>query len=378
METYDVVVVGAGAMGSAAAWCLARRGRAVALVERFGAGHSNGGSHGSSRIFRLAYPEPDYIRLAQAALPLWRELEDDAGAALLTITGGLDHGDERSVQDVAQALEAGGVPFERGSAAEAAERWPGMRVEGDFLHQADGGRIHADKTVAALHAAAARHGAVLRFEEGWAALDPRPDGVSVRSEASQYRARLAVVACGPWTPATVPPGVLGDSAPLRSLTVTREQVLHFPRRPGDATTWPSFIHHTNRFVYGLEAPSEGVKVAEHHAGPVLAHADEQSSGLVPEARKRVESYVEKWLPGLEPTASSGTTCLYDTTPTEDFVIDSRGPVLVAAGFSGHGFKFAPAVGRLVAELAEAALDGREPEWGDAGRWRGRFSLTGKS
>src|SRR5438552_7096934 len=117
-------------MGAATAWWLARSGRCVALIERFGAGHDRGGSHGSSRIFRLAYPEPDYVRLARAALPLWRELEDDSGAELLTTTGGLDHGDERSVRTTAAALEACGVAAELVSAGEAAARWPGMRLGG--------------------------------------------------------------------------------------------------------------------------------------------------------------------------------------------------------------------------------------------------------
>src|SRR3989440_458075 len=267
-------------MGSAAAWWLARRGRSVVLVDQFGAGHVRGGSHGSSRIFRLAYPEPDYVRLAQAALPLWRELEDDAAVELLTTTGGVDHGHEASVRAIASALEVSGVKAELGPGDEGARRWPGLRLDGVFLHQPDAGRIHADRTLAALHARAAHHGAQLRLDEGRAAVVPRS--------------------------------------------------------------------------------GEGVKVAEHHTGPVLADADGRSFELDPKGQVRVEAYVEAWLPGLEPAAASGTTCLYDTTPTEDFVIDCRDPVVVAAGFSGHGFKFTPVVGRLLAELAEAALDARPP------------------
>ncbi|TML41341.1 MAG: FAD-dependent oxidoreductase [Actinobacteria bacterium] len=375
METYDVVVVGAGAMGSATAWWLARRGRSVVLVDQFGAGHVRGGSHGSSRIFRLAYPEPDYVRLAQAALPLWRELEDDAAVELLTTTGGVDHGHEASVRAIASALEVSGVKAELGPADEGARRWPGMRLDGVFLHQPDAGRIHADRTLAALHTRAAHHGAQLRLDEGRAAVVPRSDeGVTVTTRLRQYRSRLAVLACGPWTPQTLRAATPSGAASLPPITVTREQVFHFPRRPGDATDWPSFIHHREPFVYGLEAPGEGVKVAEHHTGPVLADADGRSFELDPEGQVRVEAYVEAWLPGLEPAAASGTTCLYDTTPTEDFVIDCRDPVVVATGFSGHGFKFTPVVGRLLAELAEAALDARPPDWGDGGRWRARFAL----
>jgi sarcosine oxidase len=374
VETYDVVVVGAGAMGSAAAWWLARRGRSVALVEQFGAGHVRGGSHGSSRIFRLAYPEPDYVRLAQAALPLWRELEDEAGVELLTTTGGVDHGHEASVRAIASALEVCGVKAELGRADDCAQRWPGMRLDGVVLHQPDAGRIHADRTLAALHARAAHHGARLGFDEGRAAVAPRSgEGVTVTTRLGQYRSQIAVLACGPWTPQTLPAGALAGAC-LPPITVTREQVLHFPRRPGEATEWPSFIHHREPWVYGLEAPGEGVKVAEHHTGPVLESPDGSSFELDPDAQRRVEAYVEAWMPGLEPVAASGTTCLYDTTPTEDFIIDHRDPVVVATGFSGHGFKFTPVVGRLLAELAEAALDGRQADWGDGGQWRRRFAL----
>ena len=377
MEAYDVVVMGAGAMGSATAWWLARRGRAVALVEQFESGHVRGGSHGSSRIFRLAYPEPDYVRLAQASLPLWRELEDDAGVGLLTTTGGLDHGQESSVRAIAAALEVCAVKAELGQARDGTERWPGMRLDGVFLHQGDAGRIHADRTLAALHARAAHHGARVLLGEGPAALVPGAGGgVTVRSQRGEFRGRVAVVACGPWSPQVLPPGALPGAARLPSITVTREQVLHFPRRPGDATAWPSFIHHRASFIYGLEAPGEGVKVAEHHAGPVLAHPEQRGYELDADAQRRVEAYVEAWMPGLEPAAASGTTCLYDTTPTEDFVLDRRDGVVVAAGFSGHGFKFTPLVGRLLAELAEAALEDREADWGDGGRWRRRFSLPG--
>ena len=112
MQRVDVVVIGAGAMGSATAWWLARRGRSVALVEQFEQGHARGSSHGASRIFRYAYADPGYVRMAQAALPLWRELEDDTDTALLEITGGLDHGVPALVGPVASAIAACGVEHE--------------------------------------------------------------------------------------------------------------------------------------------------------------------------------------------------------------------------------------------------------------------------
>jgi len=123
----DVVVVGAGAMGSSTAWWLARRGIDVALLEQFEPGHTRGSSHGGTRIFRFAYYDPMYVRMAQDALPLWRELEDDAGEPLLDTTGAIDHGNSASIEAVAGAMSACGAPFERLGTTEGSERWPAMR-----------------------------------------------------------------------------------------------------------------------------------------------------------------------------------------------------------------------------------------------------------
>src|SRR6478736_840045 len=136
----EVLVIGAGAMGSATAWWLARRGRDVVLLEQFEAGHRRGSSHGGSRIFRYEYPDPEYVRLAQESFDLWRELEDDAGEPLLDITGAVDHGPSTSVKAVADAFATCGVEHSWLPHDEAEHRWPAMRFEGDVLFQPGGGR----------------------------------------------------------------------------------------------------------------------------------------------------------------------------------------------------------------------------------------------
>lgn len=341
----DVVVVGAGAMGSAAAWWLARQGRSVALLERFEAGHKRGSSHGRSRIFRLAYPDPFYVDLARQALPLWRELEDDAGASLLTTTGGVDHGPEDSVGLVADALSGAGAPYETMSSEAAQERWPGMRFGECVLFQPDAGCCDADATVHALQRRCAQLGADVRFEVGVVGVEPSASGVLARTPTGDdFAAPIAVVACGPWASS-----VLGGRVRLAPLTVTREQVFYFEPRDDEAA-WPSFIHHRDPFIYGLDTPGAGVKVAEHHTGAVT-DPDRRSFDVDPEGQARVSSYVDEWFPGLDPEPVGAETCLYTTTPTQDFVVDRAGPIVVAAGFSGHGFKFVPLIGRLLADLA---------------------------
>jgi len=347
VRRLDAVVVGAGAMGSAAAWHLARRGREVAVLEQFEQGHVRGSSHGGSRIFRLAYDDPQYVHLAQAALRGWRELEDDAGEDLLDLTGGVDHGEAADVDRVAAALVGSGAAFELLAPEAAAERWPGMRFDGQVLFSPEGGRCRSDATVAALQRRVVAHGGDVRFSTPVDAVVPAGDGVEVRTAGEVFRAPVAVVAAGSWLP-----GLVAGTPELPPFEVTLEQVTHFPLAPGapPLEAWPSFVHR-GRWIYGLATPGEGIKVAEHHTGPVV---DPDRRSFEPDRARegRVQRYAAEWLPGAVPEEPSTITCLYTSTPTEDFVLDRAGPVVVASPCSGHGFKFTPEIGRLVADLAD--------------------------
>lgn len=346
MRDCDVIVVGAGVMGSATAWWLARRGVDVVLVEQFSAGHERGSSHGSSRIFRLAYPDPTYVDMARRALVLWRELEDDAGQELVVTTGGIDYGMVGSVEQIVDALDLTQVAHEVFGPAEASRQWPGFVFEGPVLHQPDAGCIAADSVVRVLQARARDLGAQTNFGEPVRSLAPQVGGgILVTSDLERYRAKSAVVTAGGWAS-----GLLGGLVELPSLSVTREQVFHFPSRV-DSATWPAFIHHGATPVYGLQAPgSEGVKVAEHHAGAVTT-ADTRSFEIDDAGRERVVRHVASSMPGLEPMPLSATTCLYTTTPDESFVVERHDSIVVGSPCSGHGFKFSPLIGRQLAELA---------------------------
>lgn len=347
---YDVIVVGGGAMGSAAAWQIARRGRSVLLLERFGPRHAYGASHGGVRIFRYGYDDPTYVRMVQAALPLWRELEAESGQTLLELTGALDHGPAADIDVLESAYRECGVAFERLTPEEAEQRWPGLRFVEAVLVQPDAGRTRAADTVDALQRSAVAHGAHVCYDSRVMAVESAGEQVRVRTEGEEFSARVVVVAAGAWSESLLAPLRI----PLPELRTTEEQVFHFrplQERPG-GNSWPSFMHRGIRIWYGLEAPGEGIKLGEHHAGrPCDPEPDRRGFAIDPAARERASSYVERWLPGVEPTPVSETTCLYTTTPTEDFVIDRFGPVVVAAGFSGHGFKFAPLIGARLADLA---------------------------
>lgn len=331
-------------MGSATAWWLARDGVDVALLEQFEPAHTRGSSHGGTRIFRLAYDEPAYVRMAQAALPLWRELEDDAGEPLLDTTGAVDHGHADAVDRVAEALSACGAAHERLAPQAARERWPAMRFDTDVLFHPEGGRCHAGATVAALQRRAADHGAEVRFNAPAALrVIGDGDGVEVRALDERWRARVAVVTAGAWVTT-----VAGALAP--DVVVTQEQVQHFT--PTVEQEWPSFIHHRQPWIYGLLTPGEGVKVDAHHVGPRIDPDHRVERDRVAEAA--VVRYVNEWMPGLDPSPHHRAECLYTTTADESFVLERIGPVVIGSPCSGHGFKFTPWLGRRLAELARSS------------------------
>ncbi|WAL68239.1 FAD-dependent oxidoreductase [Amycolatopsis cynarae] len=352
----DVVVVGGGGVGSAAAWQLAAGGADVVLLERFAAGHTRGASHGASRIFRIGYSEPAYLRLALRALPLWRELEQESGRSLLELTGGVTHGGGEELDLQAWALEAAGRPGRWLSHEEAVERWPGLRYDGRVYFHPLTGRLHADHAVAALQDVAARAGATVRHETPVTAIEVKgADRVDVHTVNGTYRARRAVVAVGAWSAK-----LLAGIVPLPPLRVTQEQPAYFAPVREDLP-WPAFIHYRDPAglepglpgaVYGLVTPGAGIKAGFHGAGEVC-DPDERDFRAEPGQLRALRRYVREWLPGADPDRVDPISCTYTTTATEDFLLDRVGPVVVGAGFSGHGFKFLPVLGRILADLAVA-------------------------
>ncbi|WP_374006918.1 FAD-dependent oxidoreductase [Leifsonia sp. LS-T14] len=353
----NVIVVGAGIVGAATAWALAREGASVLLLEAFERGHDRGSSHGATRIFRHGYAEADYVELSVRALQGWKHLERVSGRLLLDATGAIDHGDHTALTAIAAAQDAAGLPYEWLTAAEAQGRWPGLRFEAHVLFSPGGGRLHATDAIEALLDAAQDAGADLRFGVRVSRIDEDGDGVSVTASDGIHQADRVVVAAGSWTPELVRPWLAAHGAELPTVTVTEEQPAHFPLRPGPADSeraWPSFVHHptdhAGQSAYGLLTPGEGVKVGFHGVGPEV-DPDARDRSIDPSRLAGLQAYVEEWVPGVDSTRPDGISCLYDSTEQEDFVLDRVGPVVVATGFSGHGFKFGPALGDILARLA---------------------------
>ena len=320
----EVVVVGAGVMGLAAARALSQAGRRVVVREQFHAGHDRGSSHGSSRIVRLSYPDARWVRLAAEAYPLWRRLEAECGMQLLELHGTLDLGEWQPNRD---ALAACGAPFEVLDGAEIERRFP-LRADGvSGLFQPDGGIVLADLALVALRDSALAAGAELR------------EGVRV-DDLAAVDARVVVVTAGAWTPALA--GV--DATP------TRETTSYFAL---DAPV-PSVIDTTAgaELGYALLAPGAGLKAGLHQSGPP-SHPDER--GAPDEAiAERTAAWVKRRFRDAG-DATHTETCLYTTRPADEFLLERRGRVVVGSACSGHGFKFAPVIGARLAALAAEAL-----------------------
>lgn len=347
------LVVGAGAMGLATTWQLARRGQSVLALERFPRGHANGASHGATRNFNNAYGTDHYLDLLALARTEWDELSRTTGEPLLRLHGLVTHGDDDTVTRVHAALTARGERAEVLAASEAARRWTGMRFEGDVLFSPDAGVVRAAAALESFERSARDQGAEVRFGHRVLEIEERSDGVLVTVEADGVRYEVAadtvVVTAGAWSRGILPP-----SFALPRLTVTEESPAHFAAiSPQDA--WPSFNHllPRDRFpghVYGMPTPGEGIKVGFHLVGPVV-DPDARTFRPVPSLASRLRDYVEEWMPGLAPESAVAISCTYTSTDSEDFVLDRRGRLVVGAGFSGHGFKFTPAVGSVLADLA---------------------------
>jgi sarcosine oxidase len=346
----DLVVVGGGAMGLATAWSAATASDArVVVLERFGAAHHRGASHGTERIFRHAHVDADYVAMALAAEEAWTRIEHEIGRTLIHRDGFVEHGDLDEMAVLERVGSAQGLATERLSPDEAVRRWPGMRFATDVLYQPEAGWIRAAEGLEELTRLVTAAGADLRYDTPVASVEVIDAGgasaaVEVRAGDDVFVAPAAVITAGAWTTTLV------RGVELPPLTTTEEHVFFLESRTPEALP-PAFLHSgLDPVRYGLPAANGLVKVGEHHSGDVTT-GDDRTFVTTPERVERIVEYVSEWHPGLVPEVLDTTTCLYTSTPDHMFALTRSGPVVVGAGFSGIGFKYVPEVGRRLAELA---------------------------
>lgn len=358
---FEVIVVGLGGMGSAAAAHLAARGARVLGLEQFTPAHALGSSHGDTRIIRQAYFEhPDYVPLLSRSYELFSDL-DAADPGLLVETGGLMLG-ARDSQPVAGSLASAqrwDLPHELLEAPEIRRRFPTFAPAAGTvaLFEQRAGFVRPERTVTAHLTWADRRGADLRFGEQVRSWSATGDGVRVRTSAGEHRADRLVVTAGAWSPR-----LLSDlGLPL----VVERQLLFWFDPLGGATQFevgrhPVFIweQRSGLQLYGFPAvdgPGGGVKVAFFRAGGP-ADPDRLDREIHADEVEHMRTELARCLPRAAGAFQRGVACLYTTTPDEHFVIaphPAHPNVVVAAGFSGHGFKFVPVVGEILADLTLA-------------------------
>lgn len=358
-DSYEHAVLGLGGLGSAAAYWLARRaGREVLGLEQFELGHLRGESEDESRIFRLSYDTVPYVKLALEAQRDWRTLETDAAEQLIVPAGGLDlwpPDTTLKLDRYQSAMTAAGVPFEMLDAGAIMRRYPQLRVSGEVagMFQEAGGVALAARANATHRRLAEAHGATLVGNSRVTGVEHRGGEYQLRLEDRTVRCRHLVIAAGPWSPRVL--GWLGVDLPAR---VTKEQVTYFepddPQRfaPGRLPVWIWMIAVN---YYGFPELGGGVKAARDRFEPV--DPDTRSFDIDGANEADVRGFLERLMPGSAGRVSRSKTCLLTLTPDLDFVLDQvpGHPRCFAAVGAGHAFKFASAIGRILAELV---LDGR--------------------
>ena len=342
----DDVVVGGGVFGLATALELARRGRAVIVIDRFGSGHPATSSTGASRSIRVAYSEPFYVELARDALARWAALERASGRTILQLTGQVDFGPEPVLDALVESSATAGATLERHTAAELRRVMPELSDGRNGLFQQQAGTVMAAEGMEALRLAAADAGVRMLMPERVLAIEPGEPAV-VRTTEHTVQADCVIIAAGPWTGGLLLP--LGISLPLAP-AIAQVTFLDAPTmvdRPGIAD-WPE---PGGVGVYGHPVPGIGYKLA-FDAGAEGWHSDteEWSADVAEEAR--LLGWAREHLGGAPQRVAYSQRHPWTLTPDSDFVIDRVGSLVLACGCSGHAFKFGPALGPVVADVVE--------------------------
>lgn len=370
---WDAIVVGLGAIGSVAAYWLSRSlGHGVLGLERFAMDHVNGASADHSRIIRLSYHRPDYVRLAKRAYQTWADVEREAGERIVTITGGLDlwpADPAIPISDYTGGLAAEHVPYELLDADEVRRRWPQWRLDDDVtgLWQAQGGLADPFRGNAAHRRLATAHGASLRDHAPVTAIRDAGGGdLEVVTPAATYRTGRVVLAADAWTNA-----LLATFDRRLPLTITKEQVTYFACPDPDAFApdrFPVWIWMDQPCFYGFPTYGEAGPKAAQDCGGSSVDPDTRTFERDEAAFARVRAFMAAHLPGALGPPIYTKTCLYTLTPDRDFVVDRLPdqPGIVVGLGAAHGFKYASVLGRILAELS---VDGATPSAPDVARFR---------
>jgi sarcosine oxidase len=356
--TADVAVLGLGAMGSAALWRLASRGASVVGFERFEPGHEFGSSHGASRIFRAAYFEDTrYVPLLVAALEWWRRLEQESARELLVQIGGLMIGppDGPLITGSLKSVNEHRLPHRILDRAAMAASYPQHKlVAGDVAILDElAGVLLPEETIAACLALAKDRGAAIHSLSTVQRIEPAPGHVDLIVGADTLRFRHAVICAGPWLPDLI-------SIPGCELEIERQVITWFKSATPDSFApdrFPAFVRELADGTIGFGIPDMGdglIKVGIHHGDGEIVNPDSMDRSVQRRDYETTESFASAYIDGLMPSVAKAMVCLYTNSPDSHFVIGQVPGVpnmTIVSPCSGHGFKFAPLIGEIAADLA---------------------------
>ncbi|GKU82980.1 N-methyl-L-tryptophan oxidase [Niallia sp. NCCP-28] len=354
---YDVIIVGAGSMGMAAGYFLSKSGKKTLLLDSFNPPHNKGSHHGDTRIIRHAYGEgEEYVPLALKAQELWYELEEKSGRQLFLQTGVLNVGNEASefIQNIISSSKTYSLPLEVLDSAEVNKRWPGISLSNEYIgcFEPTSGVLKCEECIEAYRELAERHGATILPNSKVKELSVHENRVIIKLEAQTFTSESLIVSAGAWSGSLL--SMLNLHLPLNPIRKTfawfkaDEQLYNHKDFPAFSFETPNGLYYGFPSVEGA-----GLKVGRHDGGETIKPEEEM---LRFGELKKDEGDVSQFLAEFMPSAGQlkyGKTCMYTLTPDEDFIID-RHPdypnIAIASGFSGHGFKFSSAIGKILSEL----------------------------
>ncbi|MGB3766656.1 MAG: N-methyl-L-tryptophan oxidase [Phormidesmis sp.] len=367
-QHFDAIVVGAGGVGSAAAYYLAKAGQRVLLLEQFELNHQKGSSYGFSRVIRYTYDNPIYVELMRAAYPLWFALQAEAKEQLYVKTGGLDFGfpDVDTFQSLQSSMDRAQLDYEYLSQSEVQSRYPQFTLKEGMagLFHADSGLLRASRCVLAHVRLAQERGATVLDNTPVLQITPGENGAVVQTDKERFSCDRLILTTGSWAK-----GILaqqGVDLPLRIMPC--QLGFYQPDTPAnfEPGTFPVFFAHMNgqygEMPYGIphEDPSVGVKITTFYGWNTINTPEEIDYTPCQVWPDHIRDFAREYIPGAAGPLINTRRCLYTLTPDKDFVVDSHPDyphVVIGAGFSGHGFKFTTLMGKMLSDLA---IEGKTP------------------
>ncbi|MEM1239173.1 MAG: N-methyl-L-tryptophan oxidase [Cyanobacteria bacterium P01_H01_bin.26] len=362
IQHFDAIVIGAGGIGSAAAYYLTKVGQRVLLLEQFELNHRNGSSYGYSRVIRYTYDNPVYINLMRDAYPLWFELQAEAKEQLYVKTGGLDFGfpGTDTFQALKTSMDTAQLDYEHLNQADIRQRYPQFTLKAGMegLFQSESGLLRPSRCVLAHVRLAQARGAQVMDQTPVVKISPSATGVEVQTDREMFSCDRIVLTAGSWTK-----GLLAEQGIELPLKIMPCQLgFYQPDQPADFIpgTFPVFFAHVNgtygEMPYGIphEDPSLGVKITTFYGWNTVDAPSEVDYTPSEQWTEHIRDFAREYIPGVAGALLGTRRCLYTLTPDKDFIVDQHPTyphVVIGAGFSGHGFKFTTLMGKMLADLA---------------------------